>query len=157
MVAFADMPARKRRLVCYLGGPYRDKRGVYYITRNIEEARHVAAQLWAMGFACLCPHMNTNLLDGMEGTQDDTFLDGDLDMIERCDLFIAMPRWQQSTGTKAEREHALAVGLPVFVWDEPGVEDQLRAAAQAQLNFAPVPMQRPVAHTLIRSHTTTRS
>lgn len=111
-----ELPARRRRLVIYVAGPYRDKRGLYYVDRNICEAREVAAQLWAWDFSVICPHTNTRFIDGYEGIKDDAFLEGDLDQIERVDAVVFMPRWKTSEGSLGEYAFAKQLGIPVFFW-----------------------------------------
>jgi hypothetical protein len=110
------LPARRRRLVVYVAGPYRDPRGMYYVDKNVNEAREVAAQLWAWDFSVICPHTNTRFLDGYEGISDDAFLEGDLDQIERVDALVLMPRWKTSVGSVGEHAYAKELGLPVLFW-----------------------------------------
>jgi hypothetical protein len=107
---------RKRRLIAYVAGPYRDERGLYYIDRNINEAREIAVQLWAWDFSVICPHTNSRFMDGFEGIKIDAFLEGDLDQVERVDLVVLMPRWKTSVGARGEHAHALLCCKPVFEW-----------------------------------------
>lgn len=103
-----------RVALLYVAGPYRSPKmdGVF---ENIYRARSVAKKLWAMGAAVLTPHMNTAFLDGAvaEG-DDDVWLEGDLEMLRRCDALVLVPGWEASKGTAAERAFALAHDLPVF-------------------------------------------
>jgi hypothetical protein len=121
-----QVPSRQRRLVVYVAGPYRDKRGMYYVDRNVNEAREVAAQLWAWDFSVICPHTNTRFMDGYEGIKDDAFLEGDLDQVERVDLMVIMPRWKTSVGTVGEHAFAKQLGIPIFFWEHTQDRDFLR-------------------------------
>lgn len=112
-----QLPPRKRRLVAYVAGPYRDSRGLYYIDRNVNNAREVAAQLWAWDYSVICPHTNTRFIDGYEGIKTEAFLEGDLDQIERVDIVVVMPNWKDSVGTVGELAFAKDLGVPVFFWE----------------------------------------
>ncbi len=101
--------------LAYVAGPYRadSESGVI---ANIRRAEAVAIMLWQMGYAVLCPHKNTALFGGL--CPDDVWLKGDLVMMERCDLVVLVPGWQESSGTRAEVERARELGIPVREWEE---------------------------------------
>lgn len=102
--------------VVYLAGPYRAPtiRGV---VQNIRAAEAVALQLWQAGFAVICPHMNTALLDG--AITDEVVMAGDLELLARCDAIVMLRDWQSSKGAKAERLFAREHGIPVIHWHNP--------------------------------------
>lgn len=102
--------------LAYTAGPYRSKLGPYGIKQNIDRAEVVAGELWAMGFSVICPHKNTAFFDGL--APDHIWLDGDLVMLERCDLVVMLPDWEKSVGARAELEHAVAHNIPVYYWPE---------------------------------------
>ena len=110
--------------VVYVAGPYRDKRGSWYVQQNIARAAIVARELWMMGLAVICPHANTAMMDG-EGT-DDMFLKGDLEILSRCDGVVVLPGWVKSVGASAEAAEARRRGMPVFQWDPNGTMGELR-------------------------------
>ncbi len=95
----------------YVAGPYRadTEHGVH---RNIQRAEAVAYQVWKLGCACICPHKNTAYFGGE--LPDRTWLDGDIEMILRCDAVVLVKGWEQSSGTRAEIESCRAAGIPVF-------------------------------------------
>ncbi len=101
-----------RKLV-YVSGPYRDSRGTFYVNKNIEAAKDIAAALWEIGYAVICPHANTHHMDGVVGSDD--FIAGDLVMVERCDAVVMIPGWDRSEGAKAELLHA-GDKCRVFYW-----------------------------------------
>lgn len=103
------------RLV-YVAGPYRSKHGPWTVAQNIERARVVARELWKMGFAVICPHSNTAMMDGTD--TDSMFIEGDLVTVERCDMLVAIQGWQNSAGTLGEIEHARERGITVLFWPE---------------------------------------
>jgi dienelactone hydrolase len=102
--------------VAYVSGPYRSKQGIYGVYQYIQAAREVALDLWRQGYAVVCPHLNSALMDG--AVPDAVFLAGDLEIMRRCDLVVMLPDWQRSEGACAEREEALRLGMPVYEWGD---------------------------------------
>ena len=103
----------KRRILAYVSGKYRDK-GEYQVSKNIEKASDVAAALWAMGYAVICPHKNTAFFGG--AAADDCWLEGDMAMVERSDIVVMLDNWETSEGAKLERRLAMKLGIPVYYW-----------------------------------------
>ena len=101
------------RPVAYIAGPYRGI-NAFDVSRNIENARLVAAALWRQGYYVLCPHMNTAHFDGI--VDDRVFLDGALELMRRCDLVVLSRGWAQSEGAREEIREALAIGKPIYEW-----------------------------------------
>jgi hypothetical protein len=98
-------------ILVYVAGKYRAKTeaGVH---DNIQAARNLAAKVWRPGVAALCPHLNTYFMGGMQ--PDKVWLDGDLEMIRRCDALITVEGWEASVGATAEVELAKEIAIPVF-------------------------------------------
>ena len=105
--------------IVFLAGPYRADTE-YGVEANIQEARRFSVQIWASGAMCFCPHMNTAHFGG--ALPDEVWLDGDKEMLRRCDAVFAMPRHYRSVGAKGEIDLATELGIPI-VYDM----DQLRA------------------------------
>lgn len=103
--------------LAYVAGPYRSKDGIWGVKRNVESAMSVARELWKQGYAVICPHGNTALMDGPD-IDDEVFLKGDLAMLERCDLIVMLPGWECSAGACAEASRALEIGIVRTRWDE---------------------------------------
>lgn len=97
--------------VVYIAGPYRSptEHGVY---QNVQRARNLSLEVWAFGYVALCPHQNTAFFGG--ACPDETWLNGALEMLSRCDAVCLVPGWQGSSGTLAEIEFAKSKGIPVF-------------------------------------------
>jgi hypothetical protein len=89
------------------------------ISKNIMEARKVAVNLWEQGFSVLCPHMNTAHfeVDTQKVTHED-WLQGDLEMLLRCDAIIMLPDWEESAGAKIELNCAEQYKIPVYYWPD---------------------------------------
>ena len=106
-------------MLVYVSGPYRP------ITRkdcpaisvedNIEAASQIAVQLWEKGHAVICPHANTAHFE--RRTADVTpeqYIQGDLNMIARCDALVMVPRWEESEGAAIEEAYARSLGIPIY-------------------------------------------
>lgn len=101
--------------IVYIAGKYRSREGVNGIYENIQFARKYAVKYWKLGYAVICPHTNTGLMDGV-GT-DDLFLNGDLEMIKRVDVIVMIPGWKQSIGAVVEHDLAESLGLEIIYED----------------------------------------
>lgn len=97
----------------YIAGPYRAN-CEYEIKRNIEKAEQAALWVWLHGGVAFCPHKNTAFFGGAMGIEDKTWLEGDLEILKRCDAVYALVTWRQSQGATAEIDAARRLGLPVF-------------------------------------------
>jgi len=105
-----------KKQLLYLCGPYRDKtpNGIW---ENIQRARRYALELWRAGYIVLSPHMNTSMMDG--ALPDSVWLEGDIEMMTRCDVVAFMPGWEKSTGCKNEMEVCEQRKIPVMFIDVP--------------------------------------
>jgi len=95
----------------YVVGPYRAS-GEWNVLQNIRRAETVALEVWRMGAACICPHKNTAFFGG--AAEDRVWLEGDLEMVRRCDAIICTDGWKASSGSRGEVELARSLGIPVF-------------------------------------------
>lgn len=113
--------------VLYVAGPYRSSEGSWGVRNNIDVATRAARELWLLGFAVICPHANTAWMDGPQpltnehgaacGSGDARFMEGDIEILKRCDALVLVGEWWKSAG--AQHERAIALGLmPVFQWPE---------------------------------------
>lgn len=100
--------------LAYIAGPYRAKTRIGII-KNIMAARKVAQELWKAGYAVICPHSNSALFSSVP---EESFIDGDIEILKRCDAVVLVPEWEESTGTLSEIEVAIANGIPVYVWED---------------------------------------
>ncbi len=95
----------------YTAGRYRAPT-INGIHDNIQAARRVALKYWKLGYAVICPHANTAFMDG--ACEDQVWLDGDLEMIRRCDVVVMIPGWKESRGAVVEHELAVSLGKEVI-------------------------------------------
>ena len=98
--------------VIYIAGPYRDKRGEYYVHQNIRAAEEWAQLVWGMDAVALCPHLNTRFFGGL--LPDEVWLKGDKELLRRCDAVMVIPGWELSAGTTKELDFAKSIHKPMF-------------------------------------------
>jgi len=99
--------------VAYIAGPYRSKT-VHGVVENIRRAEAVALKYWRIGYAVVCPHKNTALFDGT--CPDETWLEGDLEILARCDTVVMMKGWEKSQGAAEELQHAQSLAK-IIIFD----------------------------------------
>ena len=46
------------------------------------------------------------------------YIEGDLDILSRCDAVVMLPDWKESNGAKIERSYAFFCGIPVYYYPE---------------------------------------
>lgn len=98
--------------VAFIAGPYRAK-SVRGMILNIRQAEKYALRYWKKGYAVICPHLNTSLLDGND--TDHMFLDGAIEIMKRCDLVVMIPGWSTSVGARNEYEVAKSLGITILI------------------------------------------
>lgn len=114
-------------MLIYTAGPYSETAGVGTVEENIQKATDIAAELWTLGYAVICPHMNSANLENMTTLSNKDFVDRDLEMVRVCDAIVMMPYWEQSFGAVREHECALENGLKVWIWpDVPGMSVEVQ-------------------------------
>ena len=90
------------------------------IASNIYVAEIAAVRLWKKGWAVLCPHKNT---EHFERYEDDylhysAWINGDIEMLRRCDAIFMLENWQGSSGAKGEHAFAKKRKIPIFYEEE---------------------------------------
>ena len=105
--------------VVYVAGPLRGG-NLWEMELNIRRAEALALEVWKMGAAAICPHAMNRFYFGALGKMgDQTFLDGDFEIITRCDVILFTEDWMDSTGAIMEHKVARKEGIPmVFDLDE---------------------------------------
>lgn len=100
--------------VAYIVGPFRAS-SAWGIEQNIRRAEEVALELWRIGYAVICPHTNTRFFQG--AAPDVIWLNGDIEIMKRCDIVVAIEGYDKSEGSLKEVEIAEECGLPTMFWD----------------------------------------
>jgi hypothetical protein len=102
--------------VAYIAGPYSAKTRWGRII-NIYRAAKVALKYWELGYAVVCPQMNTALYGDVWFRKTkcnyETWLAGDMEILSRCDVVVFMRRWVQSPGALREWDFAVAIGKEI--------------------------------------------
>lgn len=114
--------------LAYVAGPYRASTE-WQRERNIRNAENVALWLWKTGYVVICPHKNTENFGGAYDLPDETWLEGGLNILLRCDLVVVAPNWQLSNGTLEEIIFADAHGIPIFYWEDMADREKLETFA----------------------------
>ena len=102
----------------YIAGPYTADT-TWGIVQNIRKAEQAALEYWRKGYAVICPHKNTALFDG--AAPDGTWLEGDLEMLRRCDALVRLPDWHNSPGARREVKEARELGIPIWEYPDEGI------------------------------------
>lgn len=113
------------KLVAYLAMPYSPlpaidmgdgiTQGPLTIDDNIKRARAIAIQLWEMGYAVICPHLNTAHFEELCTCSYEEYLAGDMEFLEMSDILVLGYDWNRSSG--ATKEFARAPNWqPLFRW-----------------------------------------
>lgn len=79
---------------------------------NIRRAEALALDVWRLGYAALSPHCNTRFFQG--AAPDEVWLNGDIEIMLRCDAVLTVPNWENSVGAKEEVAIAKLEAIPVF-------------------------------------------
>lgn len=101
----------------YVAGPFRGKNH-WEVECNIRRAEALSLEVWRSGVAVICPHTNTRFFDG--AADDRVWLEGDLEILKRCDAVVVTLDWERSSGARAEVDLAKTLGLPVFTSNADG-------------------------------------
>lgn len=98
-----NVEGRKSIKVAYISGPY-SAPTPHEIHANIRLAGQYAEKYWKLGYAVICPHLNSAFMDGV--VPYGNFITGDLEFVRRSDVIVMMPNWRSSNGAAAERLEA---------------------------------------------------
>ena len=102
--------------VIYVAGKY-NAPTEWELVLNIRHAETEARKLWKQGWAVICPHKNTahfgGLLDDPIADRN-MWLDGDLEMIRRCDAIYMIQGWEKSGGAVEELKLAKELDLEIL-------------------------------------------
>jgi hypothetical protein len=93
--------------IVFISGPYRGD-----VNANIEHAKQAAIRLWQVGYAVICPHLNTAHFDGL--CDDAVWLVGDLEILSRCDIIYMLRGWENSSGARDEFQKAILLNIPIL-------------------------------------------
>ena len=107
------MFTNKRKIIIYIAGKYSDKTPEK-VTANILLAKKCALDIWRMGYTAICPHLNTEHFDDELDLVWKDYLEGDIEIVSRCDGVFLLPNWKYSKGAVVENEVAKRLHKPTF-------------------------------------------
>ena len=96
----------------YVAGAYAGN-----VSANIIKAERVSIALIRNGWHVFTPHKNTAGYEKYEDIPKSTWLEEDLNILERCDAMYVMDNWRTSPGTEGEIASARQLGIPIF-WED---------------------------------------
>jgi nucleoside 2-deoxyribosyltransferase len=102
-------------MLVYVAGPYSGDTDEK-VESNIVSARCIGIELWEMGHSVIVPHMNTAHFEKLSDVSWERFMEGDLDILSRCDCLVLTPDWRESKGACMEKEYAESLKIPVYVY-----------------------------------------
>jgi hypothetical protein len=110
VINLAQLEINTYMKVVYIAGPYRGD-----IETNIANARRVAIAVWEAGHVALCPHLNSARFELDCRCLDESYLEGDLLLLARCDFALFLWNWTKSSGAKAEHSFCLQQNIPYMI------------------------------------------
>lgn len=102
----------------YIAGPYIGDGDPHTIKMNILKASILSLLCWKRGWAAICPHKNTEgyeAYEGQDGLTAESWYQGDLEILSRCDAILMVPGWETSKGARKELEYAQMKGLTIYM------------------------------------------
>jgi len=100
-------------IVVYIAGPYTTDTKEQ-TALNIKIAREMSEEVWAAGFAAICPHLNTANFDTSTKIPYRRFLRGYVEILTKCDCVLVLPGWLESEGTNIEIKIARENNIPII-------------------------------------------
>ncbi|KKN65498.1 hypothetical protein LCGC14_0481020 [marine sediment metagenome] len=97
--------------VIFISGPYRAKTE-WQLVENIRAAEAAAIKLWREGWAVFCAHKNSAHFGGV--CDESNFLNGDIEILKRCDAIYMLKSWRASVGACVELEIAMGIDLEII-------------------------------------------
>lgn len=111
----------------FIGGPYFGDGKRETIEANIREAEKYAIALANRGIFFFCPHLHTGHFGEKAKQGEDFYKALDFHILEKSDALLAMPRWRESSGARAEVQRSGERGIKIFFPLSPDEEDVFAA------------------------------
>ncbi len=98
--------------IAYIIGPLTAS-SIYNRFQNIRKAEDLSIRLWSAGYAVICPHLNSGMLQG--ACQEQNFIDGYIEILKKCDFAVLYDGViARSTGSIAEVKCCRENNIPVY-------------------------------------------
>lgn len=95
-------------MLVFISGPYSGEHQL----EHQRIAKEMAERLWQLGHSVICPHLNSGGMDHVASYQ--TYIDGYLQILARCDAVVLLPNWENSSGANTEVAYAKKLNIPIF-------------------------------------------
>jgi len=95
--------------VIFVSGPYSADSTLKEM-KNVIDALMAAEKLWEKGWAVICPHGNSMLMNG----EWEMFIRGCMELVKRSDAMVMIGDWKQSKGAMIEYNVARKLGIPIY-------------------------------------------
>jgi len=109
--------SKDRKKVIYISGQYSAKT-IFGRIWNIYKAGKVALRYWEQNHAVICPHLNTSCFGELWFHTDkcdyNTWMEGDIEILRRCDAIVMMKGWEKSKGAYQEYTMARVWGKEII-------------------------------------------
>ena len=112
---YAKIPNGDRRLI-FISGPYKAKTEKEK-NSNIWHAMQAAIRLWQKDWFVICPHLNTAHFENLTKLDESIWLEGDLEILRRCDCVFMLKGYETSTGSLMELELAERLQKAIYYED----------------------------------------
>lgn len=112
---------KERPLVIYVASPITENgQNGKTVEENIDAASDIALELWRLGFAVICPALNTAFTRQPfnAGLDPEVYYYGDLAIMLACDAIVFTPDWETSIGATREMDFAMTEHIPVYIWPD---------------------------------------
>ena len=113
---YSRLQIKGNKRLIYICGPYRNTNEEKK-KENIWHALRVSVRLWELGFFCITPHLNTANFEFYTNLDESIWLEGNLEMLSRCDCVFMLKGFETSAGSLKEYELAQKLGLPTYFED----------------------------------------
>ena len=105
----------------YIAGKFTDK-SVYRQEQNIRLAEEAAVNIiksFKGEYMPVIPHSMTRNLDDSELAPWDFWMNGMLQLLDRCDAVLFLPNWRDSKGAIMEHDYAVDTKKEIFYYGIP--------------------------------------
>lgn len=108
--------------ILYISGPFSDRDPVHGVSKHILQASEAALLAWHEGWAVVCPHKNSAGFQHVQSIPRKTWIEGDLEILRRCDAICMFGYWTGSRGACLEYSLARDLGIPIYQYSPDGLQ-----------------------------------